>query len=693
MNFRRCITALAVLALFAGLASAQILSSTAGTGPFQCTASVAVPPVLRAEGLTELVGDVVLTCTGGAAAGTGNIPAAGSSTPIPTANFVVSFGTNVTSRLLNYNTSTSASTVTSPNTSEALLLIDEPGSGLQIGSGTPSAWAGSPSNIGPAAPQTLCANGQPASYMGAGSGGCPQYVMQVGGAEYVMSSTAGTYSAPANVYAGVVSSNQVTFFGIPILPPSSANISRVYRMTNIRINANALGASGSPGTFQVQASISISSSTSVLVNSSIPIVGYVQTGLATSLRNTGNFGGLSVPNLAQCSSQGSATSPYGIAVLQYSENFGTAFKTRVAPLSATAGSGQSTNLTGQNVPGAIYSSESGFIFQPLAGVGTALNATAGLADYGTRLKAVFNNIPTGVRIFVSTTNVVNISGSGTSSAALLSLPPGNSTTSFAQLVVSETAAEGSIVPAAGYIYASSSVTPINGFAELSVSSTNSATAVWEVMNTNQATNESFSFGVWTVYTANAAANAPPTGTATVNMSYAPTPTAAFTAAAGAVASSSLTLPRFADTSGVGSNLFNIIQCTTSLLFPFITNQSGFDTGFAIMNTTSDPFGTKLQQGTCDFNFYGQNAPPMYTTGIIPAGNNTAPSTYAFLASSIAPSFQGYMIAVCRFQLAHGYAFVSDLGAQRLAHGYLALIMNNAITATRPHRQKRWLTRC
>jgi hypothetical protein len=27
-------------------------------------------------------------------------------------------------------------------------------------------------------------------------------------------------------------------------------------------------------------------------------------------------------------------------------------------------------------------------------------------------------------------------------------------------------------------------------------------------------------------------------------------------------------------------------------------------------------------------------------------------------------------------LAHGYAFVSDLGAQKLAHGYLALILTN-----------------
>jgi hypothetical protein len=33
-----------------------------------------------------------------------------------------------------------------------------------------------------------------------------------------------------------------------------------------------------------------------------------------------------------------------------------------------------------------------------------------------------------------------------------------------------------------------------------------------------------------------------------------------------------------------------------------------------------------------------------------------------------------MIAVCGFQYAHGFAFVSDIGARNLAMGYLALIV-------------------
>lgn len=37
-----------------------------------------------------------------------------------------------------------------------------------------------------------------------------------------------------------------------------------------------------------------------------------------------------------------------------------------------------------------------------------------------------------------------------------------------------------------------------------------------------------------------------------------------------------------------------------------------------------------------------------------------------------PGFTGYMIAIAKFQDCHGFAFISDLGAQKLAEGYLAI---------------------
>jgi hypothetical protein len=69
-------------------------------------------------------------------------------------------------------------------------------------------------------------------------------------------------------------------------------------------------------------------------------------------------------------------------------------------------------------------------------------------------------------------------------------------------------------------------------------------------------------------------------------------------------------------------------------------------------------------------FYGAAAPPTaVTTGGVAAG-----TTYASLASVLVPGFQGYMIATCNFRYAHGMAFVSDVGAQKLAFSVPAQVI-------------------
>src|SRR5205807_684440 len=72
-------------------------------------------------------------------------------------------------------------------------------------------------------------------------------------------------------------------------------------------------------------------------------------------------------------------------------------------------------------------------------------------------------------------------------------------------------------------------------------------AVWEVTAANPLVSQTYNFGYFAVATASPATNSPAVGTGTVNLSYAPVPPA-FTAAAGAVASASLPIPRFIDTS-------------------------------------------------------------------------------------------------------------------------------------------------
>ena len=52
-----------------------------------------------------------------------------------------------------------------------------------------------------------------------------------------------------------------------------------------------------------------------------------------------------------------------------------------------------------------------------------------------------------------------------------------------------------------------------------------------------------------------------------------------------------------------------------------------------------------------------------------------------LASAGFPNFNGYIFALCNFQYAHGFAFISDIGARNLAMGYLALVVGRGLPRT------------
>jgi hypothetical protein len=668
--FRRCFFALAAVVLFSGLASAQIQGT-----PFTCSAAVSVPPTLRAEGFTELIGDIVLTCTGGS---NGQYTIG---TALPTANISVSLGTNVTSRLIN------------GSVSDALLLIDEPGSALT------QTVPGS----GPGAPQTVCSTAS----VGAGAGGCSQYPIiatgTVGGVVQgvaVMSSSPTILTAPANIYQGnwfSYAPNQIQFLGVPILPAVTAGVTRIYRITNIRANVSGFSGAALQGTQQLNASVSISSSTSVTLNTPFQTAGFVQTSLNATVKNI-NGGTFSLPSYAQCASTGFTE----VGLVSFAEEFGTAFKTR----NSTGGVGtQGATLT-QNIPGTIYNSESGFEIgsgsSPLSP-----NGITGLADFGTRLQAAFHNIPSGVNVWVSVNNVTNTTvGTANDLAALVATGPYPTS---AAPDSSSTVSAGSL---AGYpVIPATTTVGGEGFVQLTVDSTGSAYAVWESIINNPAALDTYNFVYALSYTAVSGINSPPipagaaSVTALVNLSYAPVPPAGSSAAtitAWGTASSTLNIPRFTDTSGNGVSAFAVNICETVLLFPFVTNIDGFDTGIAISNTTSDPLGTKQQVGVCNLAAYGQTGQPASqaacTTSSTATGLFCMPGTGATgydilpgttsttLASTIAPGFQGYIVAICQFQLAHGFAFVTDVGARNLAMGYLALVTgiptDNAVGAAR-----------
>jgi hypothetical protein len=167
----------------------------------------------------------------------------------------------------------------------------------------------------------------------------------------------------------------------------------------------------------------------------------------------------------------------------------------------------------------------------------------------------------------------------------------------------------------------------------------------------------------------------------------------YTTSAARLPSVSLPVPRFVPgTAALG--FVEVNKCACNLLFPYVTVQSGYDTGIAVANTSLDPgaafgFGATPQQGTITFFYFGSStnvggAPPTSQTSlIVPAGQVL---TYDLFSGSgqigngangldnRANGFQGYVISQSQFQWCHGYAFISNLGNPTggISEGYLGI---------------------
>ena len=121
-----------------------------------------------------------------------------------------------------------------------------------------------------------------------------------------------------------------------------------------------------------------------------------------------------------------------------------------------------------------------------------------------------------------------------------------------------------------------------------------------------------------------------------------------------------TIPRYA--AGAGMHVLAVEECLTSLLFPFVTNLYGYDTGIALTNTSG-------ANGTCMVEWSGTNAPA--DDGMVEV---MAESTATFGVSMMAPEFQGYADITCDYTGGQGFAFITigfgSMGGPTAAHGYL-----------------------
>lgn len=566
VSFRKSLLLMALLVVVTGIASAQIFN------PLSCTANAGVPPIARAEGVAEEVGQVVIVCTGGNPTPQG--------APIPTVNVQIFLNTNVTSRLL---------TGSPANYSEALLLIDEPNASIQ----------------------TLCPAGSLCAITSANGNGTGNYVGGAGRENVFQAQQSGT--------------NSVTWLGVPVDPPGTAG-NRVLRMVNVRANANQLGVSDTLIPSSINMFISISGTGSLALTNPQLTVAFVQPGMRFLADEASTFN--------QCEP---GTRTFNIT---FRERFGTAFRHNNPEILDTTQPVGNQNIRDQEVPGKIYNTESMFSNKELL-------ANAGVASQGTRLIARFSDVPANVTLRVANQA---ISGAG----------------DVANIVTGTNSNGGGGTP-------NYSLAAITTFTEVSLSG-GAGMAVWEVVQSNAGAISDLTFAVRIIYGAEAGDPLPGLGTATVTGNYAPT-TTTFTA------HTTQPVPRFVN-NPQSAVTFTIAPCQTNILYPFVSNQAGFDTGLVVSNTSSDPYGTLPQRGPCTIFYYGATAgggaaPATQTSSTVNEGTQLVWTLSAGgnLGVAATPGFQGYIIVRCNFQFGHGFAFVSDLGAQRLAMGYIPLILD------------------
>jgi hypothetical protein len=749
-DFRKWLFALAVVALLAGLTVPASAQSTT-----VCNIQSATDNLARAEGYTELVGDVLLACTGGTPTAAGQ--------PVPQINIQIFLSQNVTSKI---TAVTGSSSTGSSVFLEALLIIDEPNSTLVDATGASHA----------AIPLLNCGYSSALAPDTSLSGPGVCSIISTGVATATYNGTAGH----PNVFQGrqaLSGNNSVVFQGVPFDPPGTAT--RYMRITNVRANANGAGIAQANQTSVITMGIASSGNNVLQLSIASQAVATVLKGLnsSTVLANTSfaqcisqakglltasplpPYGSSSTCGSSSCNTGTSPTnntftSGFANPMIRFSEGFASSWKVKnvaytvlglggngvysntagndaysysVGTPGATGGSTNPINFptdVDQNVPGVSYNAESGFTFPSVAQVPTPVNpppgfqtagavtgsiyaftngttaastgfAGVGIATQGTRLAAALANIPNGLSVYVAP--VLYLYRQGTT---YTNGPNTNNGLATGVMVLTNTASDGSGTynPPSG-LAASTAFPPTNQPLQPVTITNGSAQVVYEILFTDVYTLEYVDVPFVVSYASNLSANAPiglpqPNVIATYAAGFAPF----YSTSAATLASSSLPVPRFVFT-GAATNLFGIVKCSCNLLFPYVTQAPGYDTGIAIANTTADPYGTTNQFGAVQFWYYGSltnggAAPGTQCTNTASPG--TCPGTTTVGAGQVltytlyngsaqwgldnrGAGFTGYMIAQAQFQYCHAFGFISALGAgptaPGISEGYLALILD------------------
>jgi len=443
---------------------------------------------------------------------------------------------------------------------------------------------------------------------------------------------------------GSVSGNSVSFSGINIGGAAgiAANTAFTVTITNIKIAASTVAtSSGVPTGISETIFISGTGATPAAITTG-SAVAYVTNGLGGIKANGTNANAL-------CNATTTYTVPGGVAfnpnfTVAFAEAFPNAFRVQNTPGNNTTLGLEFANHT-----------ESGYY---------VTSTSNNIATSGTRIKIIFNNIPANVSIFVplsftgTNSGVVKLT---TSETGAFAAPTGATANGNPGSTASNNAGDGS----------TASLTVASG----------SATAIYEVTTISTAP---ATFVIPVYLQASAGAVPAPTTAITATVSFAPI---------GATSN----VPNFVSGSSTATvNGSSFVACSTTLLFPYVTNQAGFESGLAIANTGADLLGVKNgapissvtgQSGTCLLTFFGNatasSNPAPFTTPAAVAPGTDWTGTLTSVVGGTPGNFGGYMIANCNFLYAHGFTYITyNIGqSSGMAMGYLALELGSPRTNT------------
>jgi len=314
------------------------LATVVNAQPVTCTTTVVSPmggtPMLaRTAGNTELVSDIVLSCTGGTPTPAGS--------HLPQINLSLVLNTNATSLVTEHNPA-------HLDFSEALLLVDEPNHGVNGSAATPllnCGNTGAPDN-GPLGPG-ICEITKPATPAQPYDGtSCVVAGAAVVKLPYGCGRPNAFQGRPAT--RPPARPDRIDFLGVPFDPPGTGTgITRILRITNVRSDAAALGKGGPHA---ITASLSVTSTFAMSIAPSTVTVALSNDGLIVSAAPgavhlvEGFASAWKYKNIAFALDNASVMVPLPYAYIPGDTNY---------PPDAA-----------QNVPGIFYNTEAGFQWNP-----------------------------------------------------------------------------------------------------------------------------------------------------------------------------------------------------------------------------------------------------------------------------------------------------------------------------------------